>query len=180
MHATVLFPVHSLWTSSQSEGSDIYLNQYKQSADLLTETPQGLLKPFSALFNTLTISSRQRTYLIVLTRTTQIWAICIDLKVKSVPLFNWIYSLLGSSYLCWAFSCASMLRASCQILIKELFEAGKISEDRKKKCLSYILKEENHQEIRNLIAMILLPKKLHKNDSSQTAYLKAAVSRVSS
>ena len=31
---------------------------------------------------------------------------------------------LGSSYLCWAFSCASMLRASITILIKKLFQAG--------------------------------------------------------
>ena len=37
---------------------------------------------------------------------------------------------------------------------------------------------EVHQQIRNLIAMILLPKKLHKNDESQAAYLRAAVSRV--
>ena len=60
-----------------------------------------------------------------------------------------------------------------------MFEAGKISQKKKEICLGFIMYEENHQKIRNLIAMILLPKKLHKNDESQTAYLRAAVSRVS-
>ena len=41
------------------------------------------------------------------------------------------------------------------------------------------MSQENHQKIRNLIAMILLPKTLHKNDESQAACLRAAVSRVS-
>ena len=40
--------------------------------------------------------------------------------------------------------------------------------------------KETHHKIRNLIAMILLPKKLHKNDESQAAFLRAAISRVSS
>ena len=41
------------------------------------------------------------------------------------------------------------------------------------------MSESVHEDIRNLIAMILLPKKLHENDQSQAAYLRAAVSRVS-
>ena len=64
----------------------------------------------------------------------------------------------GTSYLCWAYSCASMIRASCTILIKNLFEAGKIDDKRRKECLKYITSAENHGKIRNLIAMILLPK----------------------
>ena len=72
-----------------------------------------------------------------------------------------------------------MLRTSCLILIKQLFEAGKINEEKKVKCIKFITAGKVHQEIRNLIAMILLPKKLHKNDDSQAAYLRAAVSRVS-
>ena len=72
-----------------------------------------------------------------------------------------------------------MIRASCTVLIKKLFEAGKIDDERKEECLEYITSAENHCKIRNLIAMILLPKKLHANDDSQAAYLKAAVSRVS-
>ena len=46
-------------------------------------------------------------------------------------------------------------------------------------CLDFITDPYNHQKIRNLIAMILVPKRLHRNDESQAAYLKAAVSRVS-
>merc|ERR1719343_348645 len=71
-----------------------------------------------------------------------------------------------------------MLRASTKILIKTMFKAGKINEERKKTCLRWISNDKTHKEIRNLIAMILLPKKLHKNDESQAAYLKAAVSRI--
>ena len=72
-----------------------------------------------------------------------------------------------------------MLRSSCSIMIKQLYDAGKIDEGRKKKCLEFVMKNESHEKIRNLIAMILLPKKIHQNDISQAAYLKAAVSRVS-
>ena len=71
-----------------------------------------------------------------------------------------------------------MIRASVRILIKKLFEAGKINKKRKEECLEFISEDEMHQKIRNLIAMVLVPKKLHKNDESQAAYLKAAVSRV--
>ena len=88
--------------------------------------------------------------------------------------------MTGSTYFCWAFSCASTLRSACSILIKKLFEAGKIDEETKSQCLWYINNEENHRKIRNLIAMILVPKKIHKDDSSQAAFLRAAVSRVSS
>ena len=72
-----------------------------------------------------------------------------------------------------------MIRASVKILIKQLFEAGKIDEKRKEVCLKWITEDKKHQEVRNLIAMILVPKKLHRNDESQAAYLRAAVSRVS-
>ena len=60
-----------------------------------------------------------------------------------------------------------------------MYEAGKIDYQRTEECIEYIMSDENHRKIRNLIAMILLPKTLHKNEESQTAYLRAAVSRVS-
>ena len=72
-----------------------------------------------------------------------------------------------------------MLRASCSILIKKQFKAGKISEEKKERSLEFIMDKKNHEKIRNLIAMILVPKKMHESDSSQAAYLRAAVSRVS-
>ena len=72
-----------------------------------------------------------------------------------------------------------MLRASCTILVNKLFENGKINQRRRDACLKLIRDPKNHEKIRNLIAMILLPKKLHSNDQTQAAYLRAAVSRVS-
>ena len=72
-----------------------------------------------------------------------------------------------------------MLRASCSILIKTLRAEEKIDEKRETECLKFVMKPENHRTIRNLVAMILLPKQLHKNDKSNAAYLRAAVSRVS-
>lgn len=84
-----------------------------------------------------------------------------------------------------------MLRTACLRLIqschehKVICDIGPIPEhhkliddDRKQKCEEYIRREEVHVEIRNLIMMVLLPKKLHKDDESQEAYLRAAVSRV--
>ena len=108
---------------------------------------------------------------------TQTWAISWDLRVTNYNkgFFTWTW---GSTFFCWALSCASMLRSSCSILIKRLFEAGKIDEETKEKCLEYIMSVKNYEKIKNLIVMTLVPKKMHKNDCSQAAYLKAAVSRV--
>ena len=72
-----------------------------------------------------------------------------------------------------------MLRTSCTILIEKLYRAEKIDIWMARKCVKFINKPDVHRKIRNLIAMILVPKKLHVNDDSQAAYLRAAVSRVS-
>ena len=72
-----------------------------------------------------------------------------------------------------------MIRAECTKLIKFLFKNGKINEKKKNKCLEYISKEKVHEEIRNLVMMILLPKRLHFDGAHQAAFLRAAVSRVS-
>ena len=72
-----------------------------------------------------------------------------------------------------------MLRTSCSILIKKLYEARKISKEKRRYAMEYVFSDETHFKTRNLIAMILLPKKLHVYDDSQAAYLRAAVSRVS-
>ena len=88
-----------------------------------------------------------------------------------------------------------MLRTACLRLIRSCHEHKVIcdigpiysnieyklnDDDRKLKCEEYIRREEVHVEIRNLIMMVLLQKKLHKDDESQEAYLRAAVSRVRS
>ena len=72
-----------------------------------------------------------------------------------------------------------MLRASCKLLIEQCHQVGIIDEQRKQKCLEYITSEEVHVEIRNLTMMILLPRKLHMDDNTQAAFVRAAVSRVS-
>ena len=72
-----------------------------------------------------------------------------------------------------------MIRADCTRLIKFLFQNGKINEQKKNECLEYISYEDVHKEIRNLVMMILLPKRLHFDGAHQAAFLRAAVSRVS-
>ena len=71
-----------------------------------------------------------------------------------------------------------MIRAECTRLIKYLFQNGKINEEKKNDCLEYINKEDTHKAIRNLVMMILLPKRLHFDGAHQAAFLRAAVSRV--
>ena len=71
-----------------------------------------------------------------------------------------------------------MIRAECTRFIKFLFKKGKINEEKKKECLDYIKEEYTHKVIRNLIMMILLPKRLHFDGAHQAAFLRAAVSRV--
>ena len=69
-----------------------------------------------------------------------------------------------------------MIRAECSRLINYLFQSGKINEKKKDYCLDYI--KYTHREIRDLIMMILLPKRLHFDGPHQAAFLRAAVSRV--
>lgn len=71
-----------------------------------------------------------------------------------------------------------MLRTSCIILIRRLYEIGHIDKEIKKRCEEYIHQEKVHVEIRNLLMMILLPKKLHVDGEHQAAFVRAAVSRV--
>ena len=105
------------------------------------------------------------------------------LKLINLVLELNILRLLQKSgtdaYTCWAFSCASMLRTSTKLFIRRCHEIGLIGEAKKNQCLDYISEEKVHVELRNLIMMILLPKKLHVDDKSQAAFLRAAVSRVS-
>merc|ERR1712147_481299 len=71
-----------------------------------------------------------------------------------------------------------MLRTSTKLFIRRCHEIGLIDEAKMSTLLEYINEEEVHVELRNLIMMILLPKKLHFDDKSQAAFLRAAVSRI--
>ena len=64
------------------------------------------------------------------------------------------------------------------LLIDSCYRHNLIDNQRKEKCKTFIKSEKTHVEIRNLIMMILLPRKLHIDDNTQGAYLRAAVSRV--
>ena len=99
-------------------------------------------------------------------------------KVKLVSFFYFIVLQGANAYTCWAFSCASMIRVSCKLIIKQSHECGIIDDGKKERCLKLITSEKVHVEIRNLAMMILLPRKLHVDDETQSAFLRAAVSRV--
>ena len=83
-----------------------------------------------------------------------------------------------SAYVCWAYSCATMIRTECRRLINHLFINGKINEETKNWNLNNIDLELTHKEIRNLLMFVLLPKRLHFDGAHQAAFLRAAVSRV--
>lgn len=72
-----------------------------------------------------------------------------------------------------------MLRTSCKLLIEKCYLSGLIDDERAKWSMKFIKNEAVHVEIRNLIMMILVPRKLHIDDETQAAYVRAAVARVS-
>ena len=71
-----------------------------------------------------------------------------------------------------------MLRTSCKIFIQQCYHQGLINEAKKDDLTDYIMSENVHCVIRNLLMMVLVPRKLHVDDESQAAYLRATVSRV--
>ena len=107
----------------------------------------------------------------------------ISLQMRDQGYFKILFVLFKinpgeDSYTCWAFSCATMLRTSCRIFIQQCYNHGLIDERRKRQLETYIMEEKVHCIIRNLLMMVLIPKKLHVDDESQAAYLRACVSRV--
>ena len=71
-----------------------------------------------------------------------------------------------------------MIRVSCKLIIKQSHECGIIDDGKNERCLKLITSEKVHVEIQNLAMMILLPRKLHMDDETQSAFLRAAISRV--
>ena len=76
------------------------------------------------------------------------------------------------------FSCASMLRTSCILFIRQCYQQGLIDDEKRKQLEKYMMEEKVHVEIRNLMMMTLVPKPLHEDGDRQAAYLRATVSRV--
>ena len=71
-----------------------------------------------------------------------------------------------------------MLRASCIILIRSYYRFEPFRSPVRERCENFITEDAVHVEIRNLIMMTLVPRKLHSDDESQGSYIRAAVSRV--
>ena len=59
-----------------------------------------------------------------------------------------------------------------------MYTENKINRAKYEECLWFISRDKVHVEMRNLIMMVLLPKKLHFDDNSQSAFLRAAISRM--
>ena len=77
------------------------------------------------------------------------------------------------SYLCWAFSCASMLRSSWCLFLDSLpLDQATIMKEKQR-----IMDNDVYDEIVRLMMMLIVPKTT-KNRPDQAAYLSATVSRV--
>ena len=100
----------------------------------------------------------------------------------------------GTTYMCWAYSTTTMLRNTWTFTLAQMEHAekygiwvisGKDSFGRPIKPFDYkselSICESNATflEIRNLLLMMVLPKRINKKDSLQSAYLRAAIARVS-
>ena len=90
----------------------------------------------------------------------------------------------GSTYMCWAYSITTMIRNSW-IKTLQLMKQARASGAWDAQGGFYLKAEmairessETFLEIRNLMLMTVIPKRIHVKDNLQSAYLKAAVIRV--
>ena len=96
----------------------------------------------------------------------------------------------GTTYQCWAYSTTSMLRRTWKDTLGQMKEA---EQNGIWKPTKYGLPEpfdynvemtaressDTFVEMRNLLMMLVIPKRIHKKDNEQAAYLRAAIVRVS-
>ena len=93
----------------------------------------------------------------------------------------------GSTYMCWAFSTTTSIRNTWKRTLKQMDEAMKNGTWRGSKASQFFYSTEltdlksssTFLEIRNLMLMIIIPKRIHIKDSEQSAYVRAAFARVS-
>ena len=79
-----------------------------------------------------------------------------------------------NQFTCWAFSMASMLRQSWQKTLRE-------NRPNFQDIQNWINESKTTHfftELRHLFLMLIVPKKIHRQDIKQEAYLKASVARV--
>lgn len=94
----------------------------------------------------------------------------------------------GTTYMCWAYSTTTMIRNTWKLTLLQMEQAkingtwdtGKYRSDNFDYKSEMKIRESSDTflEIRNLLLMLVLPKRIDKKDSLQSAYLRAA--RVSS
>ena len=95
----------------------------------------------------------------------------------------------GTTYMCWAYSTTSMIRNTWKFTLLQMKQAkvngtwntGKYSSAKfdYKSEMSIRESSSTFLEIRNLLLMMVLPKRILKKDNLQSAYLRAAIARVS-
>ena len=95
-----------------------------------------------------------------------------------------LYKKKGSTHQCWAYSLTSALRNSKKQTLGQMklaIDLGKwvCQEFDLDKEMAAIGSSSTFLELRNLLLMMVVPKKMSLKDSSQSAYMEAAVIRVS-
>ena len=95
-----------------------------------------------------------------------------------------------TTYQCWAYSTTSMLKSTWQDTLEQVKNAEKNGTWKPTQHGSTVHFDYNAEmtkressdsfvEMRNLLMMLVIPKRIHKKDSEQAAYLRAAIIRVS-
>ena len=93
----------------------------------------------------------------------------------------------GTTYQCWAYSTTSMLRRTWKDTLDQMREAEQNGTWKPPSGQPFDYKADMTQressdsflEMRNLLMMLVIPKRIHKKDAEQAAYLRAAIVRVS-
>ena len=93
----------------------------------------------------------------------------------------------GSTHMCWAYSTTTSIRNTWKRTLKQMDETDKNGTWRipgrskfdYQSELTELESSSTFLEIRNLMLMIIIPKKIHIKDSEQSAYVRAAFVRVS-
>ena len=94
----------------------------------------------------------------------------------------------GTTFMCWAYSTTTMIRNTWKFTLLQIEQAIKngLWDGKHRKGdfdfnaeMSIRESSSTFLEIRNLLLMMVLPKRIHAKDNLQSAYLRAAIVRVS-
>ena len=97
----------------------------------------------------------------------------------------------GTTYQCWAYSTTSMIRRTWKDTLEQMKQAQQIGTWKPTDGfgtavqfdynaeMTRRISSDSFVEMRNLMMMLVVPKRIHKKDNEQAAYLRAAIVRVS-